>query len=435
MHLSKDESNYFKINMFKEDTLLILGAGASHDYGFPTGEELIKNILSTEGTIMVGNSPIRGGNKTNILNSVKKDIEKHFGIIAAIELSYIDKINSSYQRFIKNRYSSDEIIAEVTTGCNAPTDRVVGYISAYIEILGFFHKLEEFDPISIDFFLSLHKEFNIELKDSDSRKGFEFNIGKYAIAHEIHGILFCMEKTINAEKKKGGNSSWYKYILTKLLQDCQREIEEIKHNKLSVITFNYDTSLEVFLKNRLSKMNHFNYETDNGIKNYAEEFVTDFIENNIFHVYGKIELGKDDKENTLEQSQHIDVIDRNNNGDGGKYKKIIEKSRNIYIIGYGFDDANNDLIGLKNVFSIKTGSFNYRSGKYIQDIGLKNNVTLLNHNNSKIINKKIQKYIYDNIMNDKSGVEYFDIDLSRIHNLTITEKPISEAIGSDFDFS
>ena len=31
--------------MFNKDTLLILGAGASKDYGFPTGSELIANIL------------------------------------------------------------------------------------------------------------------------------------------------------------------------------------------------------------------------------------------------------------------------------------------------------------------------------------------------------------------------------------------------------
>lgn len=31
--------------MFSHDTLLILGAGASLNYGYPTGAELVKNII------------------------------------------------------------------------------------------------------------------------------------------------------------------------------------------------------------------------------------------------------------------------------------------------------------------------------------------------------------------------------------------------------
>jgi hypothetical protein len=35
--------------MFRKDTVFILGAGASWHYGYPTGEELIKEVIAKTG--------------------------------------------------------------------------------------------------------------------------------------------------------------------------------------------------------------------------------------------------------------------------------------------------------------------------------------------------------------------------------------------------
>ena len=39
--------------MFTEKTAIVLGAGASWHYSYPTGEDLIKNIIKTAKEILV----------------------------------------------------------------------------------------------------------------------------------------------------------------------------------------------------------------------------------------------------------------------------------------------------------------------------------------------------------------------------------------------
>ncbi len=101
----------------------------------------------------------------------------------------------------------------------------------------FFHDLAESGQLSVDAFLEHRREF--------------LDVGKLAIA--LYLIKLEQEGNIfNIEKKE---MSWYEYLFNKL----NAPFEEFGNNKLSIITFNYDRSLEHFLftalKNTSGKSN------------------------------------------------------------------------------------------------------------------------------------------------------------------------------------
>ena len=83
-------------------------------------------------------------------------------------------------------------------------------------------------PISIDAFLERRPEF--------------LTIGKISIALALIG------KENPDELTKSGNGKWYSYLFSKILTP---EVDSIKNNKLSIITFNYDRSLDYFLLDSL----------------------------------------------------------------------------------------------------------------------------------------------------------------------------------------
>jgi len=144
--------------MITVPTVLILGAGASMDFGFPSGTGLIEGILKS--TNPDGDGRARG---------------------QLIELGFkVDQINR------------------------------------------FHSQLSQAAMPSIDDFLEHNHEF--------------IRIGKTAIAqtlvrYERPEVLFRLE------------NNWYKYLFGKMMT----EFAAFKNNRLSVITFNYDRSLEHFL--------------------------------------------------------------------------------------------------------------------------------------------------------------------------------------------
>ena len=123
--------------------------------------------------------------------------------------------------------------------------------------------LKEFNPLSIDFFLSLHKNFA--------------DIGKEEIAT---AILECEEES--KEKMIRSKNHWYKFLLNEILTGCENDKPDaINDNNLSIVTFNYDVSLEYFLYSRLLSMSYF----QKGSENFAHNFLKKL---EVEHVYGKV---------------------------------------------------------------------------------------------------------------------------------------------------
>lgn len=279
--------------MITKPTVLILGAGASNVYGFPTGQELVSSIISN----------LRPLSKNQIRSPIDwvKFLNRYFGIESE-------------------------------------------------EIYDFQEKLD-YARISVDAFLEYSSEF--------------LKVGKLAIAmslisHEIN------EKLFNAKK------NWLDY----LRNEIDAPFDDFGKNKLSIITFNYDRSVEQYLFTVLK----------NTYGRSDKECVEQLNKIPIIHVHGKLgslpwqeENGRP-YENTITPeniklaSDQIIIISESNE-DSEEFRQAFELLKNadegkIYFLGFGYNRVNlrrlkfNELKNLKHKNPIASGtSFNFPATK------------------------------------------------------------------------
>jgi len=147
--------------MIEKPTVLILGAGASVPYGFPSGRGLKQIILKSLGTSGIMN-----------LRQIMKDL--------GFEPSIVESFRNDL------------------------------FYSGWS---------------SVDAFLEYRPKF--------------IEIGKLAIAL----LLFPFELEDKIFKEKDSENSWYHHLFEKL----KTNFDSFDKNKISIITFNYDRSVEHFL--------------------------------------------------------------------------------------------------------------------------------------------------------------------------------------------
>ena len=88
--------------MITKKTVLILGAGASVPYGFPTGKELVRKICASIDTYPSVGPPM--GVTSNQLREIDVDPEyyRHFQ-------TALDEAQMSVDAFLENRKQYDEV--------------------------------------------------------------------------------------------------------------------------------------------------------------------------------------------------------------------------------------------------------------------------------------------------------------------------------------
>jgi len=255
--------------MIEKNTVLILGAGASMPYGFPSGKQLISEIYHL---------------KANI---------------------------------------ADPLIR----ACNNEDNTAKS----------FFRELVMADPPSIDTYLSQHPKY--------------LKIGKGSIAQVIssHEKEDSLYHIIKYPKNYTKDTRWY-HLLFELIHE---NILDGGLIPLSIITFNYDRSLEKFIYNKLKYMYD---KTNEEIKLFFKYF-------KIIHVYGKIgtlpELKDNNdeyiryydnaiitEENLIKASNQISLIyDKNPiNIIKKEIEKVIVNANNIYFMGFGYHQDNCDIL-------------------------------------------------------------------------------------------
>lgn len=274
--------------MIKKETVLVLGAGASMPYGFPSGQGLVDLIC-------------------NVSPDIKRILEE----------------------IVKN---------DIKLATN------------------FIEDLKKADPDSIDDFLEHRPEFQ--------------EVGKAAIAlillpleNEHNLISKWMNDRLGNRKPQLGEH-WYKHLFNLL----RSPFEDFGKNKLSIITFNYDRSLEHFLFSTLQK----SYGKSD--KECAEKL--NAIE--IIHVYGqlsflpweavggeKVEFGAcgkkpDDREKRILAHHAMNFIKTMSEGfeekdpDIAKARQLMAKAQNIFFLGFGFHPRNLEILGMKSLRSDKS---------------------------------------------------------------------------------
>jgi hypothetical protein len=300
--------------MIIKETVFILGAGASWHYGYPTGEQLVKDVMknSTIAAFFIDSIHTENQHFPNYLSPIKP----------GGQLTY-DILRNTWQK------ASDK--------CNELNQR-----------------LRDVNPLVIDYFLGQ----NPELSD----------LGRLMIAWailEADGEYDRTKRNRNRNKEVVYKDDWYRFILNRLISNCRQSSDLLK-NKVTFITFNYDVSLERSLYRALTSISMF-----------KPGDVTSFFSDRILHIYGSIRecppmfdplppnaftsaakvierpsMVKSYLDRIEEASRGIRVIDPHDKSDEPTLKKAraaIANADCVYILGYGFDKNNNERLNLREL--------------------------------------------------------------------------------------
>ncbi|MFZ2315829.1 MAG: hypothetical protein WAW86_09275 [Gammaproteobacteria bacterium] len=344
--------------MFNEETLFILGAGASWYYGYPLGKDLIHSIIQaiTSEQIYVPltrEQEAMVSSNTDLLNKMQFSLHYVSEQLKNIDIKNIPDGNNQFLRI-----NSNHVLANMRQTGVFPTSSVLASVklSQIKEFATLKNALKQFDPVSIDVFLNNHQSHALA--------------GKAMI---IYALLKCEDPSAfgigykrKPESWKASQSyiveddNWYSYLLADIMSGCVKP-DDIVNNNLNIITFNYDMSLDYILYKKLSNVEMFK---DDGI---AKNYIDDLVLNKIHHVYGKLynessqevygfhqlkPSNVDAKTNAIRLFQAISsseliklIKDRLLAHKDGFYKSLIEQARKIIIIGFGFDRDNLDVLG------------------------------------------------------------------------------------------
>lgn len=292
--------------MFEEETVFILGAGASWHYGYPTGAELIEEVKRMA--------------RSMCLAWRKFNIDDY-------------RYRPEYFSSMKN-LSMEEARQKFVEQCE-----------------DLYRRLIEANPVSIDSFLNKNKGVN--------------EIGRIVISYII---LSREQKSFDSEELDGSGykklpgddlkregKDWQRYFLEAITNGCD-EATDLSKNNVNVITFNYDVSFENRLFRGLESLELFEHECKK--KFYESEFV--------HHVYGKVRsngfenreygtfaIGSEGESATEAQmldrawkaSTDIRIIgdEREVNQD---VVDLLTCANRVFILGYGFNHENNVLLDL-----------------------------------------------------------------------------------------
>lgn len=260
----------------KNNIVLILGAGASCDFGYPLGDEL----------------------KIKVIQALS---------------------NSKFQSELKNAYQYRPDIDDL--------------IKAFIEDL-------KITKASIDRFLA------------KSEKAYQ-KLGKV-------GIIKVIADCENDNRIFQNTNSWYKVLYN--LMDGHSDLDKFEGNNLSILTFNYDRSLEHFFFSQL---------VDDHGNMHMDRIITNIKKIPIIHLHGRINMlpwednqvgysyGRKGFVPDVFNIAEGMILPHNKNNENNVFDEahqIIDKADIIYFLGFGYDEDNLkkldiNLISKKRVFS------------------------------------------------------------------------------------
>jgi len=257
-------------DMVDLETVLVLGAGASKDFGFPTGKELVRQICD------------------QLSNQENKEFELFYECANKLSPEVADK---------------------------------------------FPFYLKQADPPSVDAWLEHNPPF--------------IDVGKVAIAI---ALLWYEHKYQHLSPE----NNWYGLLFQRLNSPFDR----FQDNKVSIITFNYDRSLEQYL------FKTFRYTHTAKSHKECEEKLNQL---RIVHVYGslgRLEWQCDDPQHSIPQVPYGKRLDRDSVLSAAKSIKImpegqepgiefdkarswIKYANSLYFLGFGYHKTNMERLGIE----------------------------------------------------------------------------------------
>jgi hypothetical protein len=399
-------------------TVFILGAGASWHYGYPTGEELVKKVIAK--------ARMATQHFTTVLNSPAGGVP--------IRPQYIMR-------------NSPDPLPDGLDRMKAQWGNAIDECNDLIS------RLKTVDPLVIDYFLGQNPHLG------DIGKFFiswvllecEAVFLKYEINNNRRELLLRTSDTADRYKASSiqhlrkYNDNWYRFLIHKLVTGCP-DADSLLDNKVTFVTFNYDVSLEFQIFRGLSSIAQF----------AQNNTVGKFFEGNRFiHIYGKLRenaiaepplfdlnlLGgvtiSDAKpqlpppqlwnatvalfDTVYEASKGIRTMaphEKTVETAAECARHAIEEANCVYILGYGFDESNSQLLDLPNSLALE-----------------KTHKTVLftNFENHNRVNKKASTVFFgppDRLLSDKPTI------LGALTGNYLCEKSsgnVYDALALDFD--
>ncbi len=288
--------------MITKPTVFVLGAGASMPYGFPSGSQLVKEIIgATEGFVDIDQDP-----DFSIEEESLREVNQR-------QEEYIQRIETA--QILKSKFNSSEL---------QQFGKALHYSQRY----------------SIDAFLEKRPEY--------------IEIGKWAIA----SLILRKEISANLFSFKNQNNGCYRYLFDKLAADWA----SLKENKVSFITFNYDRSLEHFLftttQNTYSKSNE---ACANALENIPIIHVHGALGKLPWQIKDGLAYGADfeesgksvDKLNAVDRaSQQIKVMTENQSSseEFGIALNLLSSAERIYFLGFSYHSMNLRRLRINDLF-------------------------------------------------------------------------------------
>jgi hypothetical protein len=246
--------------MINNSTTFILGAGASYDYGFPLGKDLLEDIINfLYNRINIGNPNITVGDANNESNNID-----NVALVALLLARYhlINKGQLQLLNFPKYRNTVNSFANNLL---HSSTNSIDDFIAAN-------SKNEDFvviGKICIAVMISIYEKKDKSLEKYNSKAS---KVERYK--------TLLNERNLELDVYTVLENDWYRYLWGKLYD---QDIEKLKENlkKLTFITFNYDRSLENFLFNKIKAF--YGIEEDDVAKILNDESLF-----KIHHIYGKL---------------------------------------------------------------------------------------------------------------------------------------------------
>lgn len=296
--------------MFTSNTTLVLGAGASAQFGFPLGKDVHKSLIYGIGRLLE-----------------EAQQEKFPRISHSIGTQNVEAFNRQPLKALVSYLTSP--LARKLLPSDFPHDSVPNLVFDFYEALD----RQTFD--TLDRFIRDNPRHNF--------------LGKVLLAHQILLRMYehddqqmCLRSFAKREYDERRN--WYQQLTNLIREGSHRKPASIvENNRLCVVTFNYDLSLEQALSTSLADT-----EIHQGID------YRDVVE--ILHVNGGPTDLPDVVTNVgkfvLESAQDIHLVDEDVANDGeevrARARSAIENSARIYVMGFHFDPSNVSTIGLSD---------------------------------------------------------------------------------------
>ncbi len=289
--------------MIKKNTVIILGAGASSPYKYPLGSGLKTSILQVANL------------NSNALNNKYQQSKSAHNVSSNLNLT---------------QYGADALLDYLILNKNFDPNDLRNF---YLDFMGS-------SKPSIDTFLECRQEL--------------LNIGKIFIAYSI----FQCENRNNLFNNDVHN--WYKYLMNEISSSW----ENLSKNKLGIITYNYDRSLETFMT---SDLKHTYRKTLlESIQKINETIM-------IKHVHGMIADAPTDNnkqygspimsldiEDAIKKL-HVIIEEEEVRKAYVDIHRMLTEAEIVFIFGFGFDNRNLERLDLaknaKNalIFATRTG--------------------------------------------------------------------------------